>query len=415
MPPHHQKRKPLLSSTRSHRLSHPSHLSTTSISTSSSSSSTKLLPSTQARTLIRQHHILQKRLAAARATRDSSLITALEARIATSGGLARYQRASLAGQAKTRGGDSSHVLVRWIWEMMDERRGRGGRVIEREGEGEGGGKNGRRGRRHNCSSESENERGWRMLEVGALRVDNAAARSGLFASVERIDLHAQEKGIITQDFMQRPFPRRQQEEGFDVVSLSLVVNYVGDPAARGEMLRRVEGFLRKRKRRKMKGGEGDEEEKDINDDDGDDDHERSIDAPSMFPGLFLVLPAPCVTNSRYLDEERLEAMMRGLGYVRAKRKLSLKLVYYFWRWEGRERGREPGAMEGGQWRGRFGEEGRQERGAHGEEEEEGEQEYEGEGEKGEFKSEPQTPTQWPKTELPNKKGAKRNNFAVVFK
>lgn len=171
---------------------------------------------------------------------------------------------------------------------------------------------------------------WRMLEVGALRVDNAAARSGFFSTVERIDLHAQAEGIVTQDFMERPLPA-PGEEGFDVVSLSLVLNYVGNAAARGEMLGRVEGFLRKRKKRRREDEDderGENAEREMNGEDG------------CFPGLFLVLPAPCVTNSRYLDEERLEAMMRWLGYTRARRKMSLKLVYYLWKWEGRERGQE---------------------------------------------------------------------------
>lgn len=178
---------------------------------------------------------------------------------------------------------------------------------------------------------------WRMLEVGALRVDNAAARSGLFSTVERIDLHAQAKGIVTQDFMERPLPA-PGEEGFDVVSLSLVLNYVGEAGARGEMLRRVEGFLRKRKRRRGR------------DDDDDDDMGENAQwgmdgKDGCFPGLFLVLPAPCVTNSRYLDEERLEAMMRWLGYTMARRKMSLKLVYYLWKWEGRGAGEEEGKGE----------------------------------------------------------------------
>lgn len=303
MPLYHKRRKPLLSSTRPHR---PSQ----SLLQPGSTPTTPTLSSAHARTLIRQHHVLQKRLAAARAANNHSLTSALEAQIATLGGLAQYQRASLAGQSKPRGGDSSGVLVRWLYEMMEAGRGAGGEETKK-----------RRGGK--CC-------GWRMLEVGALRVDNAAARSGLFASAERIDLHAQTKGIVTQDFMERPFPT-DEEEGFDVVSLSLVLNYVGDAGARGEMLRRVERFLRKRRK--------------INDGDtglnlGKESKEQgeqcSCSSWLPFPGLFLVLPAPCVTNSRYLDEERLEAMMRGLGYVRAKRKLSLKLVYYFWRWVGLE-------------------------------------------------------------------------------
>lgn len=51
----------------------------------------------------------------------------------------------------------------------------------------------------------------------------------------------------------------------------------------------------------------------------------------MLPALFLVLPAPCVTHSRYLNEKRLQEIMEGLGYERVKRKMSPKLVYYLYR------------------------------------------------------------------------------------
>ena len=149
---------------------------------------------------------------------------------------------------------------------------------------------------------------FRMLEVGALRIDNACSRSGIF-DVTRIDLHSREPGIEQQDFMERPMLSLEEREkkGFDIVSLSLVVNYVGDAVGRGEMLRRVTQFLRKQK---LEAGLGE-----------------------FFPGLFLVLPAPCVTNSRYLDEERLEELMQALGYVKVKRKMSMKLVYYLWKYE----------------------------------------------------------------------------------
>ena len=119
--------------------------------------------------------------------------------------------------------------------------------------------------------------------------------------------------------MERPVPdgaEALERDGFDVVSLSLVVNYVGDAAGRGEMLRRVGKFPRRRG-----GGHGDAR------------------LEERLPALFLVLPAPCVLNSRYLDEERLEAMMESLGYVLKERKMSRKLAYYLWRFEGPDKGR----------------------------------------------------------------------------
>ena len=149
-----------------------------------------------------------------------------------------------------------------------------------------------------------------MLEVGALRTDNACSKSGIF-DVTRIDLHSQNPGIRQQDFMEMPVPtpKERETDGFDIVSLSLVVNYIGDAGGRGEMLSRVAQFLRTQK--------------------------QEVGAEEFIPGLFLVLPASCVNNSRYLNEERLEEMMQALGYVKVRRKMSMKLVYYFWRCEGK--------------------------------------------------------------------------------
>lgn len=119
--------------------------------------------------------------------------------------------------------------------------------------------------------------------------------------------------------MERPIPEGPEaldREGFDVVSLSLVVNYVGDAAGKGEMLRRVGKFLR--------GGNGTQGEVALGD---------------TVPALFLVLPAPCVLNSRYMDEERLKEIMESLGYVLKTRKMSRKLVYYLWRFDGPDKAR----------------------------------------------------------------------------
>lgn len=205
------------------------------------------------------------------------------------------------GQSAERGGDSGTVLRKWVEEDFGE-------VTVREE----GGKENFRGEKV-----AYHGRRVRMLEVGALRIDNACSRSALFA-VERIDLQSQHPEIRTQDFIQRPLPTTAAEQ-FDIVGLSLVLNFVGTPMGRGEMLQRAEQFLRR----------------------ADPVAQHDIGVPGaekserLAPGIFLVLPAPCVLNSRYLDEQRLEDMMRSLGYVRARRKMSAKLVYYFWRFVGR--------------------------------------------------------------------------------
>ena len=239
-------------------------------------------PSRATRCLIRNHHTLQKRLASAITRNDSATVATLQAQLSAAGGLKKYQEASIQGQSLERGGDSSKVLMQWIAELLPDD------VLKRDGHGP----------------------RFKMLEVGALRTDNACSRSGLL-DVTRIDLHSQHPGIETQDLMERPIPDTEKlsQEGFDIVSLSLVLNYVGDAVQRGEMLKRISSFLRPSPVRLKNEG-----------------------APAT-PSLFLVLPAPCVSNSRYLDEEKLKEIMTNLGYNRVRSKMSAKLVYYLWRYD----------------------------------------------------------------------------------
>lgn len=130
-----------------------------------------------------------------------------------------------------------------------------------------------------------------------------------------IDLNSQHPEISKQDFMTLPLPG-QVEEAYDLVSCSLVLNYVPTPTGRGEMLRKITEFMKLAL----------EKNKNATDD--------MPGWKGLFPLLFLVLPAPCVTNSRYLTEERLADIMGSLGYKIVKRKLSPKLVYELWQYVG---------------------------------------------------------------------------------
>ncbi|MCJ1293492.1 hypothetical protein MMC34_005047 [Xylographa carneopallida] len=250
------------------------------------------LSSRATRNVIRKHHTLQKQLSQAVTAHNDSLAKSLRSQIDAAGGLSTYQHASILGQSATRGGDSSRVLMEWLIPSLK------GSLAD---------------------ATTQPHRKLRLLEVGALSIDNACSRSGYF-DVERIDLHSQHADILEQDFMKRPVPERNvlHEEGFDVVSLSLVVNYVGDAKERGDMLRRAGSFMRMRRDidRMENLGKGITED--------------------PFPALFLVLPAPCVLNSRYLDEETLERLVMNEGYDLAQKKLSKKLVYYLWRFRGAE-------------------------------------------------------------------------------
>ncbi|KAL9124158.1 MAG: hypothetical protein Q9217_006486 [Psora testacea] len=261
-----KKRPLLLSSTRPTIIQKPSTLS-----------------SRKTRSIVRTHHTLRKQTQKALAQGDRIAVADLQGKIEAGGGLRRYQDASIQGQSVERGGDSSKVLMEWL---------SGAGVAA-------------------YTDLWERQRP-RMLEVGALRVDNACSRSGLF-DMERIDLHSRHHLIKEQDFMQRtiPDPITAGTHAFDIVSLSLVVNFVGDAVERGEMLKRVGRFLRQRNK-----------------------HASRRD--NLFPSLFLVLPAPCVANSRYLHEERLEEMMKTLSYIKVRKKMTAKLVYYLWKYEGQK-------------------------------------------------------------------------------
>ena len=239
---------------------------------------TKSISRKATKALINKHHLLEKRKTQAIAKGDKKEESAIDAEIQAFGGLERYQEASLQGQRHDRGGDSSRVLMDWLKPHLSSSKG----------------------------SEDDKPSRFSMLEVGALSTQNACSKSGQF-DIVRIDLNSQGEGILQQDFMERPLPADESER-FDIISLSLVLNFVPDPKGRGDMLLRTVQFLRDPKQ-----------------------YPGSLVSGVGFPSLFLVLPAPCVANSRYLDEEKLEAIMASVGYAKTASKMTQRLVYYLWR------------------------------------------------------------------------------------
>jgi 25S rRNA (adenine2142-N1)-methyltransferase len=229
----------------------------------------------RSRTIIRTHHRLHKQLAAAQKTGDLQTAKALEAEIEKNGGIALYQAASKQGQANDRGGDSSRLLVEWLAELN---------LLDRKARG-----------RHPTEKPS-----LRCLEVGALSTANEISKFPCAIEMTRIDLNSQGSGIEKQDFMDRPLPTSDHGR-FDILSLSLVLNYVPDAPGRGAMLQRIPNFL------------------------------RSTGGDSL-PLLFFVLPLPCIDNSRYIDETRLLEIMLSLGFTMVKKKLTAKLCYYLLHW-----------------------------------------------------------------------------------
>ena len=70
-----------------------------------------------------------------------------------------------------------------------------------------------------------------LLEVGALKPDNYASCQ-TWIDVTPIDLHAQHPDIREQDFLlMHP---EEHRERWDVISLSLVLNFPPDPKDRGK-------------------------------------------------------------------------------------------------------------------------------------------------------------------------------------
>lgn len=169
------------------------------------------------------------------------------------GGLKLYQTASIKGQDQTRGGDSSKMMMKWIRE---------------------------KGIWANQQKTA--------LEIGSLSSHNEISTCKMF-KVTRIDIHSQEPdAIIEQDFLTMELPKEQ----YDLVSCSLVVNFVPKPELRGDMLKRTTEFLKR---------------------DG---------------LLFLVLPLPCIENSRYCDKETMDKILRNLGYETIRYHSSPKLAYW---------------------------------------------------------------------------------------
>lgn len=174
-------------------------------------------------------------------------------------GINLYQEASRMGQDANRGGDSSKILIRWIKENE-----------------------------YDLADST-------ALEIGSLSRYNAISTCGIFNSVTRIDLNNcnNEDGIIQQDFMERPIPKTDNDR-FDLISCSLVLNFVPTPIERGSMCLRFSEFLRK-------------------------------DRPSY---LFIVLPLPCINNSRYMTLDYFTEMFASLGYKRIKYHGTKKICYF---------------------------------------------------------------------------------------
>lgn len=74
---------------------------------------------------------------------------------------------------------------------------------------------------------------YRLLEVGALKPDNYASCTSWMVTTP-IDLHSRHPSIAEQDFLLLDVS--ENHEKWDIVSLSLVLNFVPDAKDRGKFV-----------------------------------------------------------------------------------------------------------------------------------------------------------------------------------
>jgi len=176
------------------------------------------------------------------------------------------------GQSSDRGGGSEKVLIEWLKEMgWADQRGKG---------------------KH------------RLLEVGAVRPDNYH-NCASWMDVMAIDLHSRHPSILEQDFLL--MDQNQHREAWDIISLSLVLNFVPDGTDRGRMLAQAHSMIRS-------------------------------------GGLcFIALPLPCVNNSRYMTLEHMRELMNTVGFsqVQERWKPGGKMAYWLY-----QRQAPPGSRAG---------------------------------------------------------------------
>lgn len=145
------------------------------------------------------------------------------------GGLDAYQRASMRGGNLQKGWN---VTGQWLIQTL---RGRLGKEDQ-----------------ESPSLIVSTDKKLRLLDVGALYGDTYLKYSSWIETTS-IDLNPQSHLVTKQDFFERPVPssssstelagQSMNKDKFDIVCLSLVVNFVTDPAKRGEMLQKTRAFL----------------------------------------------------------------------------------------------------------------------------------------------------------------------------
>ena len=187
---------------------------------------TKSRPSsTKTRSVIRKFHtLLKSRRKLEGQPGNGRELNAIDEQMNGLGGLDTYQRMSRQGQSAERGGGAETVLIDWLKDTVkNDPLGEGQKLRWVLAVG---------------SSFGLVLTAWlRLLEVGALKADNYQGCRSWIVNTP-IDLNAQAPGIKQQDFLQ--MSEDESACKWDVLSLSLVLNFVPDPRERGREIFLVE-------------------------------------------------------------------------------------------------------------------------------------------------------------------------------
>lgn len=185
------------------------------------------------RTVIRQFHVLLKQQARLLNKPPDKLTDQELARInedlSRLGGLEVYQRMSAAAQDNERGGGSEKILIDWLRDIW-QRSSTSGRKLRYDTD---------RWPLHpppfcqRSHSRFASCIEYRLLEVGALTPNNYRSCSS-WLECTSIDLHSRHPSIQEQDFLL--LDEDENHEQWDVISLSLVLNFVPRPKERGELM-----------------------------------------------------------------------------------------------------------------------------------------------------------------------------------
>jgi 25S rRNA (adenine2142-N1)-methyltransferase len=173
------------------------------------------------RTVIRKFHTLLKQQKSA----QGDTLTSINHELEELGGLEKYQHMSCIGQGTDRGGGSEKVLIGWVKQMgwADQKHRHVGLVYT--------------GSTVLISLLLDRIITLlffptRLLDVGAVKPDNYCSCAS-WIDVTPIDLHSRHPSILEQDFLR--MDQERHREAWDIISLSLVLNFVPDGNDRGTL------------------------------------------------------------------------------------------------------------------------------------------------------------------------------------